>query len=164
MLPWALACASSGLVLASELANCLQMAAKTDMVSRSARPKQMVYRASNTAQLGDALAQILLPSVLFCSGRKADIWSLGCTVLEMLTGKHPWPDYDNQWAVMLAITQTETGPPRPPGISSSLSDFLDQCFKVGSCFEQLEIDRVFACCGLSPHNLILWGAHEVCRA
>lgn len=48
----------------------------------------------------------------------------------MLTGKHPWPDLDNQWSAMLAITQTETGPPRPPGVSPLVDDFLDKCFKV----------------------------------
>lgn len=77
------------------------------------------------------------------AGRKADIWSLGCTVLEMLSGKHPWPDHDNQWAVMLAITQTETGPPRPPGISPVLSDFLDKCFKV--CTSCLTADVPVVC-------------------
>eukprot|EP00878_Enallax_costatus_P037286 GHUV01042105.1.p1 GENE.GHUV01042105.1~~GHUV01042105.1.p1 ORF type:complete len:241 (+),score=72.01 GHUV01042105.1:311-1033(+) len=74
----------------------------------------------------------MAPEILRGSGygRKADIWSLGCTVLEMLSGKHPWPDLDNQWSAMLAITQTETGPPRPPGVSALAEDFLDKCFKM----------------------------------
>jgi serine/threonine protein kinase len=62
-------------------------------------------------------------------GRRADVWSLGCTVLEMLTGQHPWPDLDNRWAAMFAIARSAEGPPRPAGISATALDFLDQCLQ-----------------------------------
>lgn len=42
------------------------------------------------------------------AGRKADIWSLGCTVLEMLTAKHPWPEFENQLAAILTIHKSAT--------------------------------------------------------
>lgn len=31
--------------------------------------------------------------------KKADIWSVGCLVVEMLTGEHPWPDLTQMQAI-----------------------------------------------------------------
>ena len=38
-------------------------------------------------------------------GRKADIWSFGCTVIEMVNGKVPWSEYnfDNPVEAILKI-------------------------------------------------------------
>lgn len=41
---------------------------------------------------------------------KADVWSVGCTVVEMLTGKMPWPDVPNAMAVMFQIAQGQSPP------------------------------------------------------
>lgn len=32
-----------------------------------------------------------------------DIWSMGCCVLEMATGRRPWSNLDNEWAIMYHI-------------------------------------------------------------
>ncbi|CAI5941940.1 unnamed protein product [Closterium sp. NIES-64] len=63
-------------------------------------------------------------------GRKADIWSLGCTVIEMLTGSHPWPGMDNTWSAIFHIAKTTTGPPTPEESSEEGRDFLAACFQL----------------------------------
>lgn len=58
-----------------------------------------------------------------------DIWSLGCVILEMVTGRRPWAHLDNEWAIMYNIAQGK--PPQPPQaeqMSPQGMDFLEKCF------------------------------------
>ena len=48
------------------------------------------------------------------SWRKADIWSLGCTTLEMTTGKAPWCQFDNPVTIMYHIACQDTSLPEYP--------------------------------------------------
>ena len=49
-------------------------------------------------------------------GRKIDIWSLGCTLIEMATGKHPWPDVKNYPHLVIEIANRKI-PPIPDFLS-----------------------------------------------
>jgi mitogen-activated protein kinase kinase kinase len=59
----------------------------------------------------------------------ADIWSLGCVVLEMATGRRPWASLDNEWAIMFNIANANTPQlPTPDQLSKEGIDFLQKCF------------------------------------
>ncbi|KAJ1799643.1 Protein kinase of the Mitotic Exit Network [Coemansia sp. RSA 2399] len=57
----------------------------------------------------------------------SDIWSLGCTLIELLTGKPPYSGM-MQMAALYRIVEDDH-PPIPEGISEELKDFLLQCFQ-----------------------------------
>ncbi|KAF5355770.1 hypothetical protein D9756_004047 [Leucocoprinus leucothites] len=61
-----------------------------------------------------------------------DIWSLGCVVLEFATGKKPWSNLDNEWAIMFHIGVATQHPPLPePDQLSPLGiDFIRQCLTI----------------------------------
>ncbi|XP_072951384.1 mitogen-activated protein kinase kinase kinase 5-like [Typha angustifolia] len=55
-----------------------------------------------------------------------DIWSLGCTIIEMFTGKHPWSGLEGA-AAMFKVLHKD--PPIPDTLSSEGNDFLQRCFR-----------------------------------
>ncbi|KZT09938.1 uncharacterized protein LAESUDRAFT_756159 [Laetiporus sulphureus 93-53] len=71
----------------------------------------------------------MAPEVIELKGAstKSDIWSLACTIIELLTGRPPYAEIDNSMSVMFRIVEDDM-PPVPDGCSESLKDFLKQCF------------------------------------
>ncbi|TRY98966.1 hypothetical protein DNTS_001234 [Danionella cerebrum] len=65
-------------------------------------------------------------------GRKADVWSLGCTVVEMLTEKPPWAEFEAMAAIFKIATQP-TNPQLPSHISEHTRDFLRCIFVEAKC-------------------------------
>ncbi|CDW77523.1 protein kinase domain containing protein [Stylonychia lemnae] len=61
-------------------------------------------------------------------GRKIDIWSLGCTIIEMATGNHPWPEVKNYPQLVMEIISKRT-PPIPAFLSIEAQDFIRQCLQ-----------------------------------
>ncbi|EJU00914.1 hypothetical protein DACRYDRAFT_67673 [Dacryopinax primogenitus] len=61
-----------------------------------------------------------------------DIWSLGCVVLEMSTGRKPWSNLDNEWAIMFHIGVAAKPPPLPdPSQLSEFGiDFIHRCLTI----------------------------------
>ncbi|KAF9006142.1 hypothetical protein BDQ17DRAFT_1423841 [Cyathus striatus] len=71
----------------------------------------------------------MAPEVIELKGAstKSDIWSLACTVIELLTGKPPYSEISNTMTVMFRIVEDDI-PPLPENCSPPLEDFLTQCF------------------------------------
>uniref|UniRef100_A0A061RJH3 mitogen-activated protein kinase kinase kinase n=1 Tax=Tetraselmis sp. GSL018 TaxID=582737 RepID=A0A061RJH3_9CHLO len=61
-------------------------------------------------------------------GRQADIWSVGCTVIEMATGKPPWSEFKEPMSAMYQIASSKEPPPIPEHLSPEARDFLLLCF------------------------------------
>ncbi|KAM4692988.1 mitogen-activated protein kinase kinase kinase 4 isoform 2-T2 [Discoglossus pictus] len=61
-------------------------------------------------------------------GRAADIWSLGCVLIEMVTGKRPWHEYEHNFQIMYKVGMGNK-PPIPDRISPEGKDFLSHCME-----------------------------------
>ncbi len=61
--------------------------------------------------------------------RKADIWSLGCLVVEMMTGTHPFPDC-TQLQAIFKIGGSKAAPTMPEHASAEAKLFLTQTFEI----------------------------------
>ncbi|KAK9292804.1 hypothetical protein L1049_020784 [Liquidambar formosana] len=73
----------------------------------------------------------MAPEVILQTGHSfsADIWSVGCTVIEMATGKPPWSQQYQEVAALFYIGTTKSHPPIPENISIEAKDFLLKCLQ-----------------------------------
>ena len=77
----------------------------------------------------------MAPEMLNCGdgpddgyGRRADVWSLGITLLEMMNrGRVPWPDFPNVNTAILHISSENAHPIVPESFSAELKDFISHC-------------------------------------
>ena len=60
--------------------------------------------------------------------RKADIWSLGCLIVEMFTGTHPFPNF-NQLQAIFQIGNSSAKPTTPDNASAEAKEFLSMTFE-----------------------------------
>lgn len=59
----------------------------------------------------------------------ADIWALGCTLIEMATGQVPWPELSDPVSALYRIGYSGDVPEIPNFMSKQAKDFLDKCLK-----------------------------------
>ncbi|EEF49828.1 mitogen activated protein kinase kinase kinase 3, mapkkk3, mekk3, putative [Ricinus communis] len=73
----------------------------------------------------------MAPEVILQTGHSfsADIWSVGCTVIEMATGKPPWSQQYQEVAALFYIGSTKSHPEIPEHLSAEAKDFLLQCLQ-----------------------------------
>jgi len=65
----------------------------------------------------------------FANNSSADIWSVGCTIVEMATGKPPWHEFTDQVSALFHIASSDEIPEIPLRLSQGARTFLLRCFQ-----------------------------------
>merc|ERR1712151_399208 len=73
----------------------------------------------------------MAPEVVVGSGhgRKADVWSLGCVVIEMAAASPPWGKLDNIMQAMRKIGMSKDVPAIPDCLSAAGRGFIEYCVR-----------------------------------
>ncbi|KAI5019654.1 hypothetical protein ZWY2020_044542 [Hordeum vulgare] len=130
---------------AADIASGLAYLHSAGMVHGDVKARNVVIGADGRAKLADfgcareaaAGAPIIGGTPAFMApevargeeqGPAADVWALGCTVVEMATGRAPWTGMDgNALAALHRIGYTEAVPEVPQWLSAEAKDFLRGC-------------------------------------
>ncbi|GJZ00330.1 mitogen-activated protein kinase kinase kinase 18-like protein [Tanacetum coccineum] len=64
-------------------------------------------------------------------GFPADVWALGCSVIEMATGSNAWPEINDPVSGLYKIGYSGELPEFPKWLSDDGKDFLEKCLRIG---------------------------------
>uniref|UniRef100_A0ACD5VH31 Uncharacterized protein n=1 Tax=Avena sativa TaxID=4498 RepID=A0ACD5VH31_AVESA len=129
---------------ASDIAKGLAYLHGNSLVHGDVKARNVVVGADGRAKLADfgcarSAADSLLPiggTPAFMApevargeeqGAASDVWALGCTVIEMATGRAPWTDIHDVFAAVHRIGYTDAVPELPSCLSPEANDFLRKC-------------------------------------
>ncbi|KAI8002719.1 Protein WVD2-like 3 [Camellia lanceoleosa] len=62
-------------------------------------------------------------------GVSADVWALGCTIIEMAIGFHPWPKVNDPVLTLYRIGFSDEVPELPTWFSEKAKDFQGKCLR-----------------------------------
>ncbi|XP_048136004.1 mitogen-activated protein kinase kinase kinase 18 isoform X2 [Rhodamnia argentea] len=102
-----------------------------------------------------------------CQGPTSDVWSLGCAVVEMVTGRPPWEDH-GVVDTLSRIGYSSEIPEYPAQLSKQGRDFLDKCLRRDpearwSCDRLLQHPflQKDAMADSSPRGVLDWVSSEI---
>ncbi|XP_047079451.1 mitogen-activated protein kinase kinase kinase 18-like [Lolium rigidum] len=123
----------------SGIAHC-DVKARNVLVGADGRAKLADFgcarRTVEAEDLGNSNAAAISGTPMFLSpeaargeaqGTAADIWAVGCTVIEMATGGAPWPGLSSPAAALHHVARSEDVPEAPAWLSGEGKDFLARC-------------------------------------
>ena len=74
----------------------------------------------------------MAPEIIKSSGatRYSDIWSVGCTIIEMFQGEPPYSDKTDPISILNCICKNNSPPKIPEGMPEQLKDFVEKCLVI----------------------------------
>ncbi|KAG8228065.1 hypothetical protein J437_LFUL007235 [Ladona fulva] len=118
---------SANIFLADE-GNCLKLGdfgCAVKIKTHTTMPGELIGFVGTQAYMAP---EVFMKTTLEGHGRAADIWSVGCVVVEMTSGKRPWHEFDSNYQIMFKVGMGEI-PPWPSTLSQEGEDFLEQCLQ-----------------------------------
>jgi len=86
-------------------------------------------------------------------GRPADIWSIGATMIEMATGKPPWPEFsNNNFATLFHVATSTSPPPIPDHLSADCRHCIGMCLMINP-MERLTAQQLIDDCQFISEEL-----------
>ena len=116
---------NSGVIKVSDFGIAHLVESQSDAL-KTLRAQKTMMQDQQDQQIGSPYWMAPEVVTLMEAGPPSDIWSLGCTAIELKTGKPPYFELSTAQACFRMVE--DDCPPLPEEMSEEMRDFLGQCF------------------------------------